>query len=68
MAVSYSDFARLPWYYQAGIVVGASGVILALFWYQFLRPIEAEVVTLNGQLTQLNQDVAARCSKTAATG
>ena len=59
MAVSYSDFQRLPWYYQAGIVVGASGVVLALFWYQFLRPIGAEVVTLNGQLTELNQDVAA---------
>ncbi len=59
MAVNYSDFQKLPWYYQALIVVGGSGVILGLFWYQFLRPMTANVVALNGRLTQLTQDVAA---------
>ncbi len=59
MAVNYSDFQRLPLYYQALIVVGISGVILGGFWYQFLRPMEANLVAQNAQLTQLNQDVAA---------
>ncbi len=63
MAVNYSDFQNLRWYYQALIVVGASGVILGLFWYQFLSPIEATVVAQNAQLTQLNQDVAAALAR-----
>ena len=63
MAVNYSDFQNLTWYYQALIVVGASGVILGLFWYQFLSPIEATVVAQNAQLTQLNQDVAAAVAR-----
>ena len=53
----------MRWYYQALIVVGASGVILGLFWYQFLSPIEATVVAQNAQLTQLNQDVAASLAR-----
>ena len=63
MAVNYSDFQNLTWYYQALIVVGALGVILGLFWYQFLSPIEATVVAQNAQLTQLNQDVAAAVAR-----
>ena len=63
MAINYSDFQNLPWYYQALIVVGASGVILGLFWYQFLSPIEATVVAQNAQLNQLNQDVAAAVAR-----
>jgi type IV pilus assembly protein PilO len=63
MAVNYSDFQRLPWYYQALIVVGVSGVILGGFWYQFLRPMEANLVAQNAQLTQLNQDVAAAVAR-----
>ena len=63
MAVNYSDFQNLTWYNQALIVVGASGVILGLFWYQFLSPIETTVVAQNAQLTQLNQDVAAAVAR-----
>ena len=59
MAVNYSDFQRLAWYYQALIVIGISGVLLWLFWYQYLTPIEANVMAQDSELTQLNLEVAA---------
>ena len=58
MAVSYADFARVPWYYQAAIVVGVAGLGLAGFWYQFLTPIGEQIVTQTGQLSELNGQIA----------
>ena len=50
MAVEFSDFQRLAWYYQALIVVGLAGGLLAGFWYQFLTPIEDEIVAKEAQV------------------
>ncbi len=59
MAVEFSDFQRLAWYYQALIVVGLAGGLLAGFWYQFLTPIEAEIVSKDAQVATLQQEIAA---------
>jgi type IV pilus assembly protein PilO len=58
MAIEFSDFAKLKWYYQGLIVVAAAGGLLALAWYQFLRPMSDEVVEKQGQLQALNQEIA----------
>ena len=58
MAVNYSDFAGLRWYYQAAIVVGVAGAGLAGFWYQFLRPIDAQVASQRVQVSELSTQVA----------
>ena len=63
MAVNYSDFKSLPWYYQALMVVGASGLILYLFWYQFLAPIADGLEAQNAQLTELDQQVEAAVAR-----
>lgn len=54
----FSDFNRLAWYYQGLIVVGVAGGLLALVWWQVLTPLQAEVDTKQGQLDQLNQEIA----------
>ena len=58
MAVEFSDFQRLAWYYQALIVIGLAGGLLAGFWYQFLTPIEAEIVSKEAQVVTLQQEIA----------
>ena len=58
MAVEFKDFLGLKWYIQAVIVVGAAGAVLGLFWYQFVRPLETQVVDKNGQLNSLRTEVA----------
>ena len=59
MAVEFSDFQRLAWYYQALIVVGLAGGLLGGYWYQFLTPIEDEIVTKEAQVITLQQEIAA---------
>ena len=54
----FSDFNRLAWYYQGLIVVGVAGGLLALVWWQVLTPLQAEVDTKQGQLDELNQEIA----------
>jgi type IV pilus assembly protein PilO len=58
MAIEFSDFLGMKWYYQALIVVAAAGILLGLAWYQFLSPLEAEVVEKNGQLDTLRMEIA----------
>lgn len=58
MAVGFGDFLRVKWYYQGLIVVGVAGVLLGLFWYQFLTPLENEVRDKQSQLDALNVQIA----------
>jgi type IV pilus assembly protein PilO len=57
MAIEFSDFLKLKWHYQGLIVVGIAGGLLALFWYQFLQPMEAEVEGKQVQLTAVNAEI-----------
>jgi type IV pilus assembly protein PilO len=58
MAIEFSDFLGMKWYYQALIVVAAAGILLGLAWYQILSPLEAEVFEKYGQLDALQMEIA----------
>ena len=62
MALEFKDLGKLKWYYQALIVAGVCGGLLALFWYQFLTPINAEIAAKNTKLA----DVTATVNKARA--
>ena len=58
MALGSKDFTKLKWYYQVLIVVAVSGGLLAGFWYQFLQPIQGEIVTRTAQIEELQKTIA----------
>src|SRR5438034_6687943 len=58
MAIDFKDLAKLRWYYQVLIVAGVCGGLLALFWYQFLRPIEADIQSRMSMLDELQRTIA----------
>lgn len=58
MALEFKDFKRLKWYYQVVIVVAVCGGLLGGFWYQFLQPIEADIVTKTAQIEELQRTIA----------
>jgi type IV pilus assembly protein PilO len=58
MAIEFKDFAKLKWYYQVTIVAVICGGLLGGMWYQFLKPVEAEIVTKTADLDKLKQTIA----------
>lgn len=58
MAIDFKDLAKLRWYYQVLIVAGVCGGLLALFWYQFLTPIEADIQSRMSMLDDLQRTIA----------
>ena len=58
MAVDFKDLTKLKWYYQILIVAGVCGGLLALFWYQFLQPIETDIHTRISTLDDLQRTIA----------
>ena len=66
MAIQFSDFQRLAWYYQALIVVALAGGGLALFWYTTLTPIQTDVDAKESQLVDLTEQVAAAVERQRA--
>lgn len=59
MAPNLNAFTKLKWYYQVVAVAGLSGALLGAVWYQFLDPIQTQITEKGGQLTKLQQEVAA---------
>ena len=68
MAVQFSDFLGLKWYYQALIVGGAAGALLGLFWWQVLSDLDTEVVQKNGDLASVRTAVAEATRRQAELG
>ena len=58
MALEFSAFQRLAWYYQALIVVVLAGGGLAVFWYMYLIPMQTDIDGKESQLADLTQQVA----------
>jgi type IV pilus assembly protein PilO len=58
MAFDFKDIAKLKWYYQALLVAGVMGGLLALFWYQFLTPIDADIQGRMSSLDELQKTIA----------
>src|SRR5207237_1286050 len=58
MALDFKDFAKLKWYYQVVIVAAVCGGLLALFWYQFLTPIDADIQSRMSHLDDLQKTIA----------
>jgi type IV pilus assembly protein PilO len=58
VALDFKDFAKLKWYYQALIVAAVCGGLLALFWYQFLTPIDADLQARRSHLNDLQTIIA----------
>jgi type IV pilus assembly protein PilO len=57
MAVDFKDFQKLRWYYQVLTVAAVCGGLLGLVWYQFLAPMEAEIVVRTGKLAELQGQI-----------
>src|ERR1051326_3630722 len=51
MAIDFKDLAKVKWYYQVLLVGGISGGLLALFWYQYLNPMNDDI---QGRIKILN--------------
>src|SRR5215471_20650224 len=58
MALEFKDFTKLEWYYQLAIVAGVSGALLGVAWYQFLSPIQDDIVQRTNQLEHLHRTIA----------
>src|SRR5262245_50388837 len=58
MAIDFKDFSGLKWYYQVLIVGAICGGLLAGFWYQYLAPIQTDIVAKTAKVTELQQIVA----------
>jgi len=58
MALDFKNLAKLKWYYQALIVAAVCGGLLALFWYQFLTPIETDIESRMSHLDELQKTIA----------
>src|SRR5207244_7165869 len=58
MAFDFKSVGKLKWYYQALLVAGVCGGLLALFWYQFLTPIDADIQARMASLDELQKTIA----------
>jgi len=58
MAIDFKDLAKLKWYYQVLLVAGVCGGLMALFWNQYLKPIEADIQTRMNTLDDLHRTIA----------
>jgi type IV pilus assembly protein PilO len=52
------SFAKMKWYYQVLIVAAICGSLLGLVWYQFLAPMQEQIVAKQGQVQDLEVQVA----------
>jgi len=57
-AIDAKAFTRLKWYYQILIVAGVCGLLLGGFWYQFLSPMQDQIVAKDKQAKDLQDQVA----------
>ena len=55
MPLEFKDLAKLKWYYQVLIVGSICGALLAGFWYQFLTPIQVEIVGKTAKIEELQK-------------
>ena len=55
MALDFKDLAKLKWYYQVLIVAVVSGALLAGFWYQFLTPIQTDILAKTAKVDELDK-------------
>src|SRR5262245_16734071 len=51
-------FGKMKWYYQVLIVVAICGALLGLVWYQFLAPMQEQIVAKKAQVQDLEAQVA----------
>ena len=58
MALEFKDFTKLKWYCQLAIVAGVSGALLGVAWYQFLSPIQDDIVQRTNQVKDLQKMIA----------
>jgi len=58
MALDFKDLGKLKWYYQVLIVAAVCGGLLALFWYQFLTPIDGDIQSRMSRLDELQKTIA----------
>jgi len=58
MPIDFKDLGKLKWYYHVLLVAGVCGGLLALFWYQYLTPIEADIQTRTSTLDDLHRTIA----------
>jgi type IV pilus assembly protein PilO len=58
MALEFKDFMKLKWYYQVAIVAGVCGALLGVAWYQFLSPIQDDIVQRTSQVEELQKTIA----------
>jgi type IV pilus assembly protein PilO len=58
MALDFKDIAKLKWYYQVLLVTGLCGGLLALFWYQYLTPINEDIQSKMKTLADLQVLIA----------
>jgi len=56
--MALKDFKKLKWQYQVVTVAGICGLLLGLFWYQILTPIEADNAAKTAQLGTLQAQIA----------
>jgi len=58
MASSLKGFEKLAWYYQGLVVAGFCGLLLGLFWYQYLSPMKVTIVEKQTEVSKLQAQVA----------
>jgi type IV pilus assembly protein PilO len=58
MASGIKDFSKIPWYYQFLIVAVFCGLMLGLFWYQYLSPIQTSIESKKAELDTVKAQVA----------
>jgi type IV pilus assembly protein PilO len=58
MALDFKDIAKLKWYYQVLLVAGVCGGLLAIFWYQYLTPMNDDIQARMKILTDLQTVIA----------
>ena len=57
MAFSTKGFEKLAWHYQVLAVAGFCGLLLGLFWYQFLSPMKTVITGKKTEVSQLQAQV-----------
>jgi type IV pilus assembly protein PilO len=58
MALEFKSLAKLKWYYQVLIVAVICGGLLGGLWYQFLAPMQTEIVDKTAKLDELKKTIA----------
>ena len=58
MAFDFKDIAKLKWYYQVLLVAGVCGGLMAIFWYQYLTPMNDDIQARMKILTDLQVVIA----------